>query len=95
MASISEPARRDGRNRPHRPRSRSKYTRSLPGRDVILVESGVAVDLFAQLRVPTRPRLPVLKVCGPPRQGRVRGAHRIVLERPSSSCGKECCKQVR
>jgi Domain of unknown function (DUF222) len=38
-----------------------KIHRSLPGRDVTLVESGVAVDMFAQLRVPTRPRVPVLK----------------------------------
>ena len=30
MASISAPARRDGRNWPHRPESRSKYIRSLP-----------------------------------------------------------------
>ncbi len=56
-----------------------------------LVESGVAVDLFAQLRVPVWPHVPVLKGLWSARQGRVRGAHRIVLERPSSSCGEECC----
>ena len=50
MASISAPARRDGRNWPHRPQSRSKYAKSLPVRDMKLVDPGIAFGLFAQLR---------------------------------------------
>ena len=50
MASISAPARRDGQDWPHRPGSRSKYAKSLPGCDMTLVDSGIAIDPFAQLK---------------------------------------------